>query len=120
MPPSEEEDQQALDQWIAAQPGPPTLRDVLATGNIRLFAAFVTRGFRQAAAEAVKETKRAERVRALVREAYGGDDARAEEFLRRQHPALGGDTPLQRAVQSEEGAEEVIQLVGRALYGGGF
>ena len=120
MPPSEEDEQQALDKWIAAQPTPPTIWEVLESRNVRLFTAFVTRGFRQAAAEAVEETKRVERVREVVREAYGGDCAKMEEFLRRGNPALGGDTPLQRTVRSEAGAEEVIQLVRRTLYGGGF
>lgn len=117
---SEEEDRLALERWIAAQPAPPTLWDVLETRDPRLIAAWITPIFRRAAAQAVEETKRVERVRGLIREAYGEDSAKAEEFLRREHPALGGDTPLQRAVQSEAGAQEVIQLVGRALHGGGF
>ena len=121
MSPSEEEkDRLALKRWIAAQPAPPTLWEVLETRDPRLIAAWITPIFRRAAAEAAEQTKRVERVRAVVRDAYGGDVAKAEEFLRRGHPALGGDTPLQRAVQSEAGAQQVIQLVGHALYGGGF
>lgn len=80
MPPSEEEDQQALDKWIAAQPSPPTIWEVLESRNGRLFTAFVTRGFRQAAAEAAEETKRVERVREVVREAYGGIARRWRSF----------------------------------------
>ncbi|NNM76512.1 DUF2384 domain-containing protein [Sphingomonas sp. ID1715] len=121
MSPSEEEkDRLALERWIADQSAPPTLWDVLETRDPRLIAAWITPIFRRAAAEAVEETTRVERVRGFVREAYGGDSVKAEEFLRRGHPALDGDTPLQRAVQSEAGADEVVQLVGRALYGGGF
>jgi len=41
-----------LDAWLAQQPTPPTLLEVLATRDIDLFAAFVLRGFRQATAEA--------------------------------------------------------------------
>lgn len=41
-----------LDAWTDAQLAPPTLGDVLATGDRDLIAAFITRGFRQAAAEA--------------------------------------------------------------------
>lgn len=113
---SEEEDRLALERWEAAQPAPPTLRDVLASADIRLFAAYVTRGFRQSAAEAVEQWTRVEKVRAFVIDAYGGDGARAEEFLRQKHPLLADQTPLVRAVESDEGAAEVIQLVGRALF----
>lgn len=41
-----------LDAWLAQQPTPPTLLEVLATRDIDLFAAFVLRGFREATAEA--------------------------------------------------------------------
>lgn len=71
-------------------------------------------------AKLAKKTARVLRVRAFVLEAYRGDHADAEMFLPRAHPALGGDTPLQRAIRSDQGAEQVIQLVGRARYGGGF
>lgn len=42
-----------LDAWIAAQPEPPTLRDVLAADDRELAAAYILRGFRLATAEAV-------------------------------------------------------------------
>ncbi len=119
-PGDEDEDRLALKRWIAAQPAPPTLWDVLETRDPRLIAAWITPVFRRAAAQAIEETKRIDQVRGLVRDAYSGDAARAEEFLRRAHPALGGDTPLQRTVQSEAGAQEVIRLVGDALAGGEF
>lgn len=109
-PSDEDKDRLALERWIAAQPVPPTLWNVLETGDTRLIAAWITPIFRRAAAQAVEETARVERVRGLIREAYGGDGAQAEQFLRRAHPALDGDTPLQRAVRSEEGAQEVIWL----------
>lgn len=112
----EEEDRLALERWEAAQLASPTLRDVLASGDIRLFAAYITRGFREAAAEAVEQRTRAEKIRAFVIDAYGGDGASAEEFLRQKHPLLGDQTPLARAVESDEGVADVIQLVGRALF----
>ena len=121
MSPSEEEkDRLALERWIAAQSAPPTLWDVLETRDPRLIAAWITPIFRRAAAETAEQTRRVEQVRNIVRDAYGDDIAKAEQFLRRGHAALGGATPLSRAVQSEAGAQEVIQLVGRAQYGGGF
>lgn len=46
-----------LDAWLAQQPTPPTLLEVLATRDIDLFAAFVLRGFRHAAAEAAWRSK---------------------------------------------------------------
>lgn len=42
-----------LEEWEAGLPSPPTLLDALRSGDIELFAAFVLRGFRQAAKEAV-------------------------------------------------------------------
>lgn len=113
---SEEEGRLALERWEAAQPAPPTLRDVLASGDIRLFAAYLTRRFREAAAEAVEQRTRVEKIRAFVIDAFGGDSARAEEFLRQKHPLLAQQAPLARAVETDEGAAEVIQLVGRALF----
>jgi hypothetical protein len=44
-----------LDAWTDPQPAPPGLGEVLASGDIDLFAAYILRGFRQAAAEAVWE-----------------------------------------------------------------
>ena len=46
-----------LDAWLAQQPLPPTLLEVLATRDIDLFAAFVLRGFRRATAEAAWRSK---------------------------------------------------------------
>lgn len=46
-----------LDEWVAQQPSPPTVLEVLATRDIDLFAAFVLRGFRAATAEAAWRSK---------------------------------------------------------------
>lgn len=42
-----------LEQWLAAQAEPPTLFDVIATGDRELVAAFILKGFRAAARQAV-------------------------------------------------------------------
>ena len=42
-----------LAEWEAGLPSPPTLLDALQSGDVELFAAFLLRGFRQAAKEAV-------------------------------------------------------------------
>jgi hypothetical protein len=42
-----------LDAWIAEQPKPPLLGDVLATRDVQLIGAYILRGFRAATAEAV-------------------------------------------------------------------
>lgn len=54
----------------------------------------------------------------MVLEAYKGDAAAAERFLRRPHLMLGDATPLERAVESAEGADEVINLIRRVQYVG--
>lgn len=46
-----------LDAWVAQQPFPPTLFDVLAVRDIDLLNAFILRGFRKAAAEAAWRAK---------------------------------------------------------------
>ena len=50
---SEEELLAKLERWLARKPHDPTLSDVLATGDGELFAAFVLKGFRVAAKQAV-------------------------------------------------------------------
>lgn len=47
-----------LDAWLAEQPSPPTLLDVLAVRDIDLLNAFILRGFRAAAAEAAWRAKK--------------------------------------------------------------
>lgn len=50
---SEDELLVKLERWMAEQPGEPTLADVLGTRDGELFAAFVLKGFRAAAKQAV-------------------------------------------------------------------
>ena len=56
------------------------------------------------------------RVLALARESLG-DGARASRWLRRTNRALGGVAPL-AAIDTELGARQVENLLGRIAYGG--
>lgn len=47
------------------------------------------------------------------------EPARAREFLSRPHPMLDGKAPLDVALATSPGADLVINLLGRAAYGGG-
>lgn len=107
---NDEEDRQELERWLAAQPSPPNIFDALASRQPGVIRAYLTRAFREAAAQVVEERERVARVRAFAVEAFGGNAQRAEDFLRSAHPSLA-DTPLRVAVQSHEGAEEVITLL---------
>lgn len=115
--PDERELLDQLERWLADQPNPPTIFDVIATGNIELFSAYVLKGFRQAAAQAVEENKRVAWVRAALLEYYDGDAERMEAFLRGPHPLLIGLTPLQKSLRSDEDAREVIALAHADIVG---
>lgn len=76
MPPIDEEEgrlalelELELERWTAAQPAPPTLWDVVETGDPRLIAAWITPVFRRAVAQAGEKTARVERVRGVLRAA---------------------------------------------------
>ncbi len=56
------------------------------------------------------------RVLALARESLG-DEARASRWLKRTNRALGGIAPL-AAIDTELGARQVENLLGRIAYGG--
>jgi putative toxin-antitoxin system antitoxin component (TIGR02293 family) len=47
------------------------------------------------------------------------DPQKAREFLTRPHPMLDGKPPLDVALATTPGADVVINLLGRAAYGGG-
>jgi hypothetical protein len=100
-----------LDRWIAAQPEPPGLKEVLATKDVELMGAYILRAFRLAAAEAVAELDRARRARKAAVDAFGGDSEEAEKFLRSPHEQLGGLTPLAVSVASEAGLSDVMDLL---------
>jgi len=48
---------------------------------------------------------------------FGGDD-KAREFLERPHMMLGNKTPIEVAAESDTGVDLVINIIGRAAYGG--
>ena len=47
------------------------------------------------------------------------DEARVRDFLNRPHPMLEDKVPLELALATGPGADAVINLLGRAAYGGG-
>ncbi len=61
---------------------------------------------------------RVAKVLALAREVFH-DQAKARGFLDRPHPMLNGRAPRDVARSSRAGANAVINLLGRAAYGGG-
>jgi hypothetical protein len=105
-----EESLQRLEAWLSCQSVPPTLFDVLRTGDVDLFSAYILKGFRGAAAKAVEERERVTVARSAVLKTFEGDAERAENFLRAKHPLLGGATPLEKVAQSEAGAAQVVRL----------
>ncbi len=110
---SEEELQGELDDWLASQPTPPTILDVIRHGDVEIFGTFVLRAFRAAAAEAVRQNERAMSVRRSAIQLFEGDADSAEAWLRTASEQLGGKTPLSTAVDSEKGAEHVARLLDR-------
>ena len=56
------------------------------------------------------------RARAMALDVYRDLDL-AREFLRRPHHMFDGRSPLEVAAASEEGAEAVIETLGRLKYG---
>jgi putative toxin-antitoxin system antitoxin component (TIGR02293 family) len=47
------------------------------------------------------------------------DEAKVRDFLNRPHPMLGDRIPLELALATGPGADAVVNLLGRAAYGGG-
>ncbi len=48
-----------------------------------------------------------------------GDEEKVRAFLRRPHPMLDNNAPLDVALATGPGADAVVNLLGRAAYGGG-
>jgi putative toxin-antitoxin system antitoxin component (TIGR02293 family) len=48
-----------------------------------------------------------------------GDEAKVRDFLNRPHPMLDDKTPLALALATGPGSDAVVNLLGRAAYGGG-
>jgi hypothetical protein len=107
---SEDELLRRLEEWLATRSAPPTIFDVIATGDGLLFAAYVTKAFRAAAAVAVEERERVIRLRSAALASHE-DREETENFLRKPHGSLAGRTPLEAAVASDRGLEEVLRLL---------
>lgn len=98
-----------LREWEAGQVKPATLFDVVRSNNINLTAAFILRGFRSAAKEALREKDRVLKLRNLAYAAFG-DPQTALDFLEAYHPELGR-TPLQAAASSPDGMVDAIKVL---------
>lgn len=98
----------ALEGWETAQPRPPNIFDVVETGDALLIGAYILRGFRQAAQNAVEARFRVMELREFAYIAFETGDA-AEGFLRAPDRRLEGRTPLQAAVESSLGRDEAIR-----------
>lgn len=116
---SEEEDRRYFDRWKALQPNEPTLADVLAAGDGRLFAIYILDGFRIATAEAAEAAARVAKVRAEAVRIFK-DEGTVEQFLRTPRALLDGRTPVAVAIDSEEGVERVLRIAGDAAESGYF
>jgi hypothetical protein len=111
----EDELQRRLEEWLSTRSSPPTVFEVIETGDGLLFAAYITKAFRAAALIAAEERERVTRLRSAALETYSGDGEKTENFLRSPHKRLAGRTPLRAAVSSEEGLEEVLRVLQRLI-----
>jgi hypothetical protein len=97
----EEQLLQGLDEWLEQQSTPPTIFDVVKSGNANVMAGFTLRAFRSAAREAVRQQGRVFNLRNLAYAAFN-DPGAGEDFLRTRTGSLGF-TPLEAAVSSSDG-----------------
>lgn len=103
----------APEGWEVVQPRPPNIFDVIETGDARLIGAYVLRGFRKAAREAVESDRHVMELREFAYLAFETADD-AERFLGAQDQRPDGWSPLQAAVESEAGRDEgILQLAPR-------
>lgn len=108
-----------LVEWERDQPKPLTLFEMVEHGDARLLGAYILRGFRRAAKEAVEQHYRVMELSELACVAFGDADE-AERFLRAPNPCLGNKTPLEAAMIDNGGRDEAIrelipQLRGAAM-----
>lgn len=92
----------------------PNLLELIETGRKDEALSLLINGFRLVAAVGARSSEAA--LEAATR-LYGGDMVETAWFMNRQHPWLGGQTPIERAEESEEGLELVIDMIG-AIEGG--
>lgn len=105
-----------LEQWEAKQSYPPSVFQVVETGNPRLIGAFILRGFRQAARKAVGDHRRVMELRELAYLAFEAADA-AESFLRTPSGRLDDRTPLQAAMTDGAGRDQALRELSPQLRG---
>lgn len=87
--------------------GEPNIFEVIRSGDKEAFLRLVTEKFREGAAEGHRQTLAVKAAMA----AFGGDNAKAIEFLNKPHSELHGALPMQVAGASDEGLANVIGLV---------
>jgi hypothetical protein len=96
-----------LEGWEATLTAPPSIFQVLETGDGRLIGAYILRGFRAAARAGVSERHRVMELRDFAYLAFDGAKL-AERFLTELEPTLNDQSPLQAAVASGEGRDNAI------------
>lgn len=87
----------------------PNIVALIEAGRKEEALAVLTEAFRLAAAAGARSSKAA--LEAATR-LYGGDLVTTACFMNRPHPWLNDRTPLERADTSDEGLQEVIELIG--------
>ncbi len=73
----------------------------------------ITEAFRRGAAAGSRSGEAAQ----AAFEAYKGDLTKCRRFMTTPHVELNGDTPLERAERDDQGLKDVLQVIGRAMYG---
>ena len=87
----------------------PNILALIEAGHKHEALAVLNQGFRLAAAAGHRSSTAALEAASRL---YGGDVVATTLFMNRQHPWLGGQTPIERAEESEEGLEFVIDMIG--------
>lgn len=87
--------------------GEPNIFEVIRSGDKEAFLRLVTDKFREGAAEGHRQTLAVKAAMA----AFGGDNAKALEFLNKPHSELHGALPMRVAGASDEGLAKVVSLL---------
>lgn len=90
-------------------PKHPNIRDLIEDGRQDEALAVLSKGFQVVAAEGARSANAA--LEAATR-LYDGDVLVTAWFMHRPHQWLGGQTPTQRAEESDEGLEFVLEMIG--------
>lgn len=87
----------------------PNIRPLLDAGREEEAIALLMEGIHLRAATGARSAQAA--VEAATR-LYAGDVVATAWFMNRQHPWLGGQTPIERAEESDDSLEFVIDMIG--------